>query len=101
MRAAPVVTKVDIGAIPVINLSVSSDLRPSKDIRLTADDLIKDRLSELPGVAAVSLTGGDIREIRVEVDKSRLQAYGLNIVQVVNALGAENLNLPSGSIEES
>lgn len=98
---APVVIKLDIGAIPVLSLSVSSDRRESKDVRLMADDILKDRLSQIAGVAAVAVSGGTIREIRVEVDKSRLEAYGLSILQVVNALQTENLNLPSGSIEEA
>ena len=46
------------------------------------------------------MTGGLIREIQVEVDKDRLQAYGLSISQVAQSLQAENLNLPSGAIRE-
>ncbi|HEY3416313.1 MAG TPA: efflux RND transporter permease subunit, partial [Armatimonadota bacterium] len=97
---APVVSKVDIKALPVIRLSMSSKRRESKDVRQMADDLIKDRLSQLTGVASVDVSGGDVREVRVEVDKGRLEAYGISITQVVNALQAENLNLPSGTIEE-
>jgi HAE1 family hydrophobic/amphiphilic exporter-1 len=98
---APIVRKMDVGAIPVISLSVASDRRASQEVRQIADDILKDRLSQINGVAAVSVSGGDIREVRVEVDKHRLEAYRLNIAQVVSALKAENLNLPSGSIDEA
>lgn len=97
---APVLIKADIGAVPVISLSVSSDRRSPLELRSLADDKLKVQLSKIPGVAAVAVSGGDVREVRVEVDKSRLEAYGLSIAQVVSALKAENLNLPSGSIEE-
>jgi len=98
---APVVNKLDVGAMPVVQLSLSSERRPSQEVRRLADDIIKDRLSQISGVAAVQVTGGDVREVRVEVDKARLEAYGIGIAQVVNALKMENLNLPSGAIKES
>ena len=62
--------------------------------------MVKDRLSQVNGVASVSVNGGDVREIKVLVDKHRLEAYGLSISQIVNTLSAENLNLPSGTIKE-
>ena len=97
---APVVQKLDVSAMPVVTLCISSRTRPSREVRQLTDDIIKDRLGQLTGVASVDLTGGDVREVRVEVDKARLEAYGLNINQIVSALSAENLNLPSGTIKE-
>ena len=98
---APVVNKLDVKALPVIQLNMSSDRRSSIDVRRLADDFLKDRLSELPGVADVTVSGGDVREIQVRVDKNRLEAYNLSINQVTQALQNENLNLPSGTIEET
>ena len=98
---APVVNKLDVKALPVIQVNMASERRSSIDVRRLADDFLKDRLSELPGVADVTVSGGDVREIQVRVDKDRLQAYKLNIDQVVSALNNENLNLPSGTIEEA
>jgi HAE1 family hydrophobic/amphiphilic exporter-1 len=97
---APIVIKADIGAMPVISLNMSSTRRSSIEVRHLADDVLKDQLSQLPGVASVSVSGGDVREIDVEVDKDRLNAYGIGINQVVSALQAEDLNLPSGTIQE-
>ncbi len=98
---APVVNKLDVKALPVIQINMASDRRSSIDVRRLADDFLKDRLSQLPGVADVTVSGGDVREIQVNVDKSRLEAYKLSIDQVVSALKNENLNLPSGTIEEA
>ena len=95
----PVIQKVDIGAFPILWLGLSSK-RPARELRDLADDVIKDRLGKLKGVAAVTVTGGDKREIQVRVDKSRLEAYSISINQVAQALAAGNLNLPSGRITE-
>ena len=86
--------------MPVIQINIASKRRSSIEVRRLADDVLKDRLSQVPGVAAVTVTGGDVREIRVEVDKSRLAAYNISISQIVSALQQENLNMPSGTIKE-
>jgi len=95
----PVVRKIDIGSFPVLWLGISSR-RPAQEMRDLADDVIRDRLGKLKGVAAVTVTGGDLREIQVNVDKHRLEAYGLSISQISQALTTGNLNLPSGRITE-
>lgn len=95
----PIIQKLDVGAIPVLTLGLSSK-RPAKELRELADDVIKDQLGKLKGVASVNITGGDIREIQVNVDKSRLEAYGLTINQIAQAIAIANLNLPSGRITE-
>lgn len=95
----PVIQKFSLSAMPVISFALSSP-RPPQELRRIADDVIKDRLGRLPGVGSVEISGGDVREILVAVDKAQLAAYGLSIDQVVRALTAENLNLPSGTVEE-
>ena len=96
---SPVIQKIDIGAMPVLYLGMSSK-RPARELRDLVDDVVKDRLGKMKGVASVTVTGGDIREIQINVDKHRLEAYGLSINQISQALAAGNLNLPSGRITE-
>lgn len=96
---APVLFKASVSSIPVLVLGISGS-RPAFEIRQLAEDRIKDRLAKVGGVASVSIVGGQQREVQVEVDKTRLQAYGLSIMQVAQALIAENLNVPSGGIRE-
>ncbi|MGQ9524773.1 MAG: efflux RND transporter permease subunit [Armatimonadota bacterium] len=95
----PTVLKFDVSAMPVMSLGVFGK-RSAREIRQIADDVIKDRLSRVKGVSAVYVSGGDTREISVAVDKERLQAYGLSIGQVAQAIAAENLNVPAGTIKE-
>ena len=96
---APVLYKASVSSIPVLILGLSGS-RPADEVRQLAEDVIKDRLAKVTGVASVSIVGGQQREVEVEVDKARLQAYGLSIGQVAQALTLENLNLPSGGIRE-
>ncbi len=95
----PTVVKASLSAIPVLILGVSGT-RPANEIRQIAEDHIKDRLAKVPGTASVAIVGGLQREIQIEVDKSRLQAYGLSIAQVAQVIAGENLSLPSGAIRE-
>ena len=95
----PVIQKISLTSFPVIAFALSSP-RPAKELRRIAEDVIKDRLGKLRGVGAVSVFGGDVREILVAVDKGALEGYGVTIDDVVQALQVSNLNLPSGSIKE-
>lgn len=95
----PVVAKFDFAAEPVLNLGVGGARSP-RELRRLADDVIKPRFERVPGVAAVNVTGGRVREIRVEVDQNRLRALGLAMAQVEDALRAENLNIPGGKVTE-
>src|SRR5690606_25276297 len=62
------------------------------------EDNIKNRLERLEGVAQVNIMGGMEREIRVEIDQSRLDAWGLSVDTVRQALAAGNLTLPVGRV---
>jgi HAE1 family hydrophobic/amphiphilic exporter-1 len=95
----PVISKLDTQSQPTMYIGMTGN-RPPYELRDLADNLIKDRLSSVPGVAAVTVSGGQKREILVAIDKERLNAYGLSINAVVRALQAANLNLPAGRITE-
>jgi len=78
-----------------------SSARPALQVRELADDVIKDRLGKVKGVASVNITGGDKREIQVNANKSRLEAYSLSINQITQALAMGNMAVPSGTIKEN
>ena len=92
----PVVSKIDTRSEPVLQMGIISK-RSAKELRDYADNTLKDRLAKVKGVASVTVTGGAVREILVEVDRSRLDAYNIPISYVTQALAANNLNLPGGS----
>ncbi len=93
----PEIQKFDIGAIPIINLAVSSP-RPLDQLFYLTDEDIKRQLNRIDGLASVDIVGGKEREIHVAIDRRKLQARDLSILDVVRALAQENLNLPSGRI---
>lgn len=96
---SPAVLKVDIEAFPIVYMGMSGK-RTSQEVRKIADDIIKPRLSKIMGVASVNISGGDIREVQVLIDKERLKAYNLTILHVIQFLQAGNISLPAGTIKE-
>ncbi|HSV74595.1 MAG TPA: efflux RND transporter permease subunit [Chthonomonadales bacterium] len=95
----PVVLRFDMAAEPILYYGLTGS-RPSREVRDIADRVVTPRLSKVPGVAAITVTGGDVREISVGVRKARLDAYGISILQLVGLLRANNLNFPVGHIVE-
>ncbi len=96
---SPTVFKIDPQALPVMTIGLSGD-RDLAELKELAEDVVKPRLERLDGVASVSVQGGLTREVQVIVDPRRLQAAGLSINQVAQALRYENLNLPGGEVRE-
>ena len=68
-------------------------------IRKILDEKIVNPLNRIDGVGSVSIMGGPIRSVLVEVDPRRLEAYNLTVEQLSGIIRAENFNLPSGDIE--
>jgi HAE1 family hydrophobic/amphiphilic exporter-1 len=80
--------------------SATFDERSLKYLRRLADEEIKRTLEASAGVAAVKVSGGLEDEVQVHVDPERLGRLGLSIDRVVQVLGAENVNLSGGRLEE-
>ncbi|MFN3648237.1 MAG: efflux RND transporter permease subunit [Armatimonadota bacterium] len=95
----PVVDRLDVNASPVLYLGMKGD-RSSKQLRFLADTQIRYRLAQVPGVGQVEVTGGDVREIRIAVNKRRLEAWNMSINDVVSAVYRANANIPSGHVTE-
>ena len=93
----PLVQKVDLRAMPVMDLAVSSRLDPVA-LRRLAEDEIKPAIERVEGVGTASIVGGLEREIRVAVDRQRLEAYRVSLGQLVQTLSAQNLNVPAGTV---
>ncbi len=92
----PTVSKFDFSAGAVLTLAVNSDTLNSQQLRDLMDQKVKDRFGQIPGVAAVTVTGGDIREIQVQLKRDRLLTYGIGITEVQRALAVASLNAPAG-----
>lgn len=94
----PVVIKFDPDATPILQIAVSAP-RPLRDLTMIADKLIKQKLENAKGVGQVKIVGGARREIHILTDPDKLRAYNLTITDVFNAMRAQNLELPGGSLQ--
>jgi HAE1 family hydrophobic/amphiphilic exporter-1 len=96
---APLILKMDPNMIPIIEMSISSD-GDLASLKTLVDDNVVPRIERLEGVAVVDVYGGREREIKIAVYPERLKGYGLSLAHIVQALRAENLNLPGGSVDD-
>src|SRR5262245_2352047 len=96
----PVITKIDPDADPVMSLIVSSSSMSLKTLTELADKQIARGIQTVNGVGEVSVTGGRAREIHIVVDIEKLNSYGLSMSQVREAVVAENVEIPGGTIEQ-
>src|SRR5215813_12081622 len=95
----PVITKFSVDDAPIMKMSVTSKIENSQ-----LYDIVKQRvvplLSKLEGVANVGLMGGEERQIRVNIDKRRMESFGLDAQQVMKAIESSNLDFPAGSVKD-
>ncbi|HYM60764.1 MAG TPA: efflux RND transporter permease subunit, partial [Thermoanaerobaculia bacterium] len=82
---APVMTPLTSSTGKVLVLGLTSPTRSLRDLRTFADWSLKPRLLSVPGVARVSVFGGEVRQLQVQIDPIRLRAHGLTIADVVAA----------------
>jgi hydrophobe/amphiphile efflux-1 (HAE1) family protein len=94
----PFILKFDITNIPIATVAVESETLDEKQLYDLAYNVIQPQLERLPGVASVTIGGGKQREITVKADRDGLRARGLAILDVLSAVRASNLLLPSGSL---
>ncbi|MDY6971649.1 MAG: efflux RND transporter permease subunit [Thermodesulfobacteriota bacterium] len=95
----PRIRKFDITSFPVVLLGISSNLDPVELTELI-EVQIRYRFARIPGVAQVDVWGGFNREVRIELDPDRINAVGLPLDRVLDAIRDANLDLPAGKIEQ-
>jgi CzcA family heavy metal efflux pump len=93
----PLIIKYSASAIPVIQLGISSPTMTEPALFDAAFNFLRPRLVTIPGVAIPYPYGGKSRLISVDLDTSALLAKGLTPNDIVNAVNAQNLILPSGT----
>jgi multidrug efflux pump subunit AcrB len=95
----PLIIKYSASAIPVIQLGISSPTMTEPALFDAAFNFLRPRLVTIPGVAVPYPYGGKSRLISVDLDTSALLAKGLTPNDIVNAVNAQNLILPSGTVK--
>ncbi|TGG94246.1 efflux RND transporter permease subunit [Natronospirillum operosum] len=97
----PRIVKADADAQPIIRLSVTADHLSVQQLTQILEDDVVDRLAAVPGVADVQNFGARNEIFRVDVDPSRLAAYGLTIADLQQALNNVSFDAPAGSLSSA
>ncbi|HEX4026195.1 MAG TPA: MdtB/MuxB family multidrug efflux RND transporter permease subunit [Rhizomicrobium sp.] len=99
LPAPPIYAKVNPADAPVITLAVSSTSLPITTVEDLADSRIAQKISQLPGVGLVSISGGQRPAVRVQANLQKLAALGLNIDDLRTTINNNNSNAPKGSFD--
>ncbi len=94
---SPVVVQFNASSVPVLQLSLSSDTMSEQQLYDYGIYRVRQGLAPVPGVTLPTPSGGKYRQIMVDIDPDKLAARGLTPMDVVNAVNAQNLTLPSGT----
>ncbi|MEO5690549.1 MAG: efflux RND transporter permease subunit [Burkholderiaceae bacterium] len=94
----PVLTRIDPGAQPIMQMALSSATLSHAEISRLAEDQLADRFRALPGVATVNVNGSLTRELSVLLHAQKLREFGVSVTEVVNALRAQNATAPVGKV---
>jgi HAE1 family hydrophobic/amphiphilic exporter-1 len=95
----PQVSTLNINAFPITSLTVQAD-DTSVDVGKIVRDQVVPELAGLPGVASVSVTGGDLQRVNVILDPVKLARHNVSVQQVAGILQANEISIPSGTIVE-
>ncbi|MGO9697689.1 MAG: efflux RND transporter permease subunit [Xanthobacteraceae bacterium] len=94
---APVVVQYNASSVPVLQIGLSSDTLDEQQLYDYGIYRLRQQLAPIHGVTFPTPAGGKYRQIMVDIDPLKLQAKGLTPIDVVNAVNAQNLTLPSGT----
>ncbi|MDE7069051.1 MAG: efflux RND transporter permease subunit [Alistipes sp.] len=94
----PTIFKFSTSMIPVMMLAVTAD-ESYPAINKILDDKLVNVLNRVDGVGAVTVMGAPEREVQVNIDPQKLKAYNLTVEQLGGIIAAENVNIPSGTID--
>src|SRR5437868_7298776 len=99
LPAPPIYAKVNPADAPILTLALTSKTIPLTQVQDLADTRLAHKVSQLPGVGLVSISGGHRPAVRIQANYRQLAAYGLNIDDLRTTLGTANVNTPKGNFD--
>jgi multidrug efflux pump len=99
LPAPPIYAKVNPADAPILTLGLTSKTMPLTQVEDFVDTRLAQKISQLPGVGLVSLSGGQRPAVRIRADIRKLAAYGLNIDDLRTTLTNANVNTPKGNFD--
>ena len=97
----PTYKKVNPGDSPIMIIALTSDVYPQGQLYDAASSIMQQRLSQIQGVGQVSVGGSSLPSVRVDINPTQLNSYGLGLQDVSAMLSRQNANLAKGQIWDS
>jgi multidrug efflux pump len=95
----PIYAKVNPADTPILTLALASDALPLSQVEDLADTRLAPKISQLPGVGLVSISGGQKPAVRIQASPTKLASFGLNLEDLRNTLTAANVNQAKGNFD--
>jgi hydrophobe/amphiphile efflux-1 (HAE1) family protein len=95
---SPIIYNFSMDDMPIMRMGITADI-PSTELYDIVKQKLRPMLSTLQGVSQVEMIGGEEREIRVSVDNEKLEARGISILNISQAVQASNIDFPTGKIK--
>ena len=86
---------------PVVNVALLSKTRSARELSILGEQIVGKRLQRVEGVARVEISGLVTREVRIDLDATRLRAYGVTPAEIATALREANADQPVGLINDA
>lgn len=94
------IDKYDFAELPILNIGATSDM-PALEFYDFVENTVRPSIESITGVGKVELSGGNEREIQVNLNEDKLKSYGLSILQVTQTLVYSNLDFPTGRVKDN
>jgi multidrug efflux pump len=95
----PIYSKTNPADAPILTLALTSDTLPLTQVEDMADTRLAQKISQLPGVGLVSISGGQKPAVRIQVNPTALSSYGINLEDVRTAIQQTSLDLAKGNFD--
>ena len=95
----PIYAKVNPADTPILTLALTSDTMPLRTVEDLADTRLAPKISQLPGVGLVSISGGQKPAVRIQANPTLLASFGLNMEDLRNSITAANVNQAKGNFD--
>ena len=99
LPAPPIYSKVNPADAPILTLGVASDTMKLTDVEDLIESRLAPKLSQLPGVGLVSISGGQRPSVRIHANPLALAAYGVNLDDLRTTISNLNVNTPKGNFD--
>ncbi|NHN85540.1 multidrug transporter subunit MdtC [Acetobacter musti] len=99
LPAPPIYAKVNPADTPVLTLGITSKTIPLPEVEDYVDTRLEQKISQIPGVGLVTLSGGNRKAIRVRVNIPKLTSYGVDLDTLRTTIGNVNVNSPTGTFD--